>query len=293
MSKISYNIVPNHLSDIYSFDKNPNIRDHLEKDQYDMICSLSNDKLNKWYKTKDFKCAIEKSDIFDISKLNFFGEFIEEITSCEHTVENSFPFHVTILNDGLLTNFINPNSFLDKIFSTDKRYVSFIIDFVSDLKTVGHAALFVVDKFKGECYVIDPNGSMNYFNSLIDDFKCDYFLHKIFESYAKKIGFEYVDLINKDIDLVINIKINSKKQRDFFKGYCKGWALYFQYVLHEAPDDFEMVTYLKNLATYVNLGPMNELVEIFQVWFINENEKIRLEALYKCAEIWKTSGNKL
>ncbi len=140
---------------------------------------------------------------------------------------------------------------------------------------------------------IDPNGSMDFFNSLTNDSRCDIYLHMIFESYAKKIGFEYIDLKNTGFNLIINIKINSKKQRDFFKGYCKGWALYFQYVLHEAQDDFEMIEYLKKIATYKNLGPINELVEIFQVWFYHSISNIRFNHIVNDAYFDKWDENRV
>jgi hypothetical protein len=262
-------IIPENLKNIYSLEENYYLRDQFSEEQYNKISRLSYNQLKKWNKKINFNLDIENTDFFNIFKINF-NNTEEDITSCNCIEgENSYPFHLTILNDSLLCNFISQESILNKIFSTDNRYSSFLIDLVTETKNAGHNCLFVIDKIKTECYIIDSNGSLDYFDNIIDGYQTSYFLHKAFENYANTIGFKYVNLLERKINLKINIKINSNKQSKFFKGYCKGWSLYFQYLLFKCDDNFEIIDYISTLNSYKNLGPVNELIEIFQVWFYN------------------------
>ena len=269
MTSIQYKkIIPEKLKNIYSLDENCYLRDSLTKDQYDKICKLPKNQLKKWYKQINYIFDTNFKDIFNIFKINFKGEY-EEITSCNNISNDNLPFHITILDDSLLCNFISQESLLNKIFLEENRYISYLIDLVTETKKAGHACLFVIDKYKCETFVIDSNGSLDYFNDIFEEYELNYFLHMAFEKYSNSIGFKYINLLENNINLKINVKINSKKQADFFLGYCKGWSLFFQYLLNKSEPNFEIIDYLKILSSYKNLGPINELVEIFQVWFYN------------------------
>jgi hypothetical protein len=41
-----------------------------------------------------------------------------------------------------------------------------------------------------------------------------------------------------------NCRIKSDSQKDFFRGYCRAWSLYFQAILSSAPQNFDAIKYL-------------------------------------------------
>ncbi len=269
MSSSPYTIlISKGLKHIYSLEENYYLREQFTEKQYEFMRRMSYYALKKWYRQINYPFDIKNTDIFNIFKINF-DNTVEQITSCNCIEgENSYPFHITILDNSLLCNFISHESLLNKIFSNEKRYASFLVDLKTEAIEAGHNCLFVIDKLKTECYVIDSNGSLDYFNDLIDTHDVSYFLHKSFEDYASSIGFKYINLLERNINLKINVKIDSPKQAEFFRGYCKGWSLYFQYLLFKCDDNFDILGYITLMSSFIAFysGTINELIEIFQVW---------------------------
>jgi hypothetical protein len=258
--------VPEHVNFIYDIDTNPYYFEDFHKDIYETIGRLP------WYfqeqmnKTNNPINTIGNADTFFTFKI-LQGEIVEIVGQSNYVYDESLPFHFNLVDDGLLCDFIDATSLEEKLIASKKRYMSFDVNFISKLKNHGHSVCVCFDKFNKTCFLIDSNGSLSYFDN--PDFGFSNYkqlVHFSMEFYCGLLGYEYIKLLNSNINISFNYKINSIYQKSFFNGYCKGWTLFFQMVATSAPDKFELTDWLRNFSK-TNPAFANKIIEIFQVWF--------------------------
>jgi hypothetical protein len=155
-----------------------------------------------------------------------------------------------------------------KIATTKTRYLAYDVDLVSEIKTAGHLIVVIFDTHAKTAYLLDSNGSFGYFNNLELGINYTQLIHAAMEYYCGMIGFEYTKLTNQGIKFYPNRKINSVFQKTFFKGYCAGWTMFFKYMLTNAPDTFEFIQFMNNFQ-HTSIDILNQLIEIFMVWYYN------------------------
>jgi hypothetical protein len=173
-------------------------------------------------------------------------------------------------NTGLICNFPTIETIIDKLTKSKIRFVSYELvfsDILLQKKNSDHSVLLVFDKITKIIFIVDSNGTLNYFESHNPDFQLTF--NSALSYYASFINFTYITMYDLDLSINFNKKIKSESQKSFFNGYCRAWTLLFQIILSNAPDDFDFIMYLKEISTY-NLNLLNELIEIFQVFIYNK-----------------------
>lgn len=257
--------VPPNVKFIYDFDTNPYLLEKFHAPIYDLICRLPFSFQEKIQLDFNRTNTLNNTDDFITFKVNY-NETIDIITQSKYIKNESLPFHFNLLDDGILCDFIDATSLEDKLIKNSNRYMAWPVDFVSEIKKSGHSILAVFDKIKRTCYLLDPNGSLSYFDNDELGF-IDYknLIHKTMEFYSNMLAYEYLILKDIGIDVCVNYKINSGYQQKFFSGYCKGWTLFFMIMLISSPNSFEFTDYLKKFIN-LNINQINMMIEIFQVW---------------------------
>ena len=246
--KIYYKkIIPNFINNIYDTNKNKYYYILFTKKIYNYLLYLSYNDIYIWSNNEKLT-KICNNDKFDIIK---YDNKISYLLS--YNYKNNYPQIIIINNKNIIAKLIDHNSLISKM--NNKRYLCFIINIIYINKIMEHICNLIFDNYYNECYIIEIDGIINKK------------IHKIMQYYVSSKGYKYIILENEGIVLNINNKIKSSKQKEFFNGYCMGWGLYFKYLAEKADINFEMKKYLKNISFYKNKGPLNELIEIFQVWF--------------------------
>lgn len=271
--------VPEHINFIYDIETNPHYLEEFNDQIYKTISRIPykiidsiNNCINPWN-------SISNNDMFLTFKMNRDNNSVDIIAQSEYVKGENFPFHFNLIDDGIVCDFIDPTSFENKLINSPNRYISFDVDFVSDIQKAGHSILIIFDTKTRTCFLLDSNGSLSYFNHPeLGIFNTD-LIHKTMEFYSGLLSYKYIKLGDLHINFKPNYKINSQFQKSFFIGYCKGWTLFFQYLLLVSPYSFEFVEFIKNFQQTDN-QILNQLVEIFQVWYYRSFnlDKIRFES---------------
>ncbi len=286
-----FNIIPRHAQNICDMDLNPYFTQEFTKEMYSTISKLKYKVINNVLKESKPGITIGKNDIFVTIRYDKSFNF-EFITTSNYDSDESLPFHINIVKDFLISDFLEPSSLISKlnnigisnnnsIYTMRQRYCSFEMDLCANDLTKNidtknsvslHSVLLVFDTLKHEAYICDSNSNMSYFDNHInfyDHIPVSVFIHNMMDEYCKLLNYKYIRLLeDSNINLCINTKINSQSQQDFFEGYCRGWTLYFQYILNNAESTFEMLKYLKQISL-TNKDVLNEVIELFQVYFWN------------------------
>lgn len=286
-----FNIIPRHAQNICDMDLNPYFTQEFTKKMYNTISRLKYKVINNVLKESKPGVTIGKNDLFVTIRYDKMFNF-EFVTTSNYDSDESLPFHINIVKDLLIFDFLEPSSLLNKInnigisnndciYIKEQRYCSFEMDLCAtdltkDIKQnnsiASHAVLLVFDTLKCEAYICDSNGNMSYFDDYINFYNhipVSTYIHNMMDEYCKLINYKYIRLLeDSKIHLCINTKINSPSQHDFFQGYCRGWSLYFQYILNNAESTFDMLKYLKQISL-TNKNILNEIIELFQVYFLN------------------------
>ena len=85
--------------------------------------------------------------------------------------------------------------------------------------------------------------------------------HMFMKRYASLISFSYKGVIHYDLNR------KNLSTRSFYKGYCRAWVLFIQYILSKQTEinKFNFRTYLAILEGLPN-ETLNYLIETFQVY---------------------------
>ena len=258
--------VPEPIKFIYDLETNPNYLKELDEKIYNIIRRLPNecvDKINNHINPSNSQCD---DDIFLTFKINRDTDSIDIITQSKHVKEESSPFQFNLFDDGIVCDFLDSDTFENKLSSSSTRYISFEGVFASDLEESGHSVLIIFDTKTRSCYFLDSNSDLCYLDYPELDIYNSELIHKSMEFYSGLLLYNYVRFNDLDIEFKTNFSINSQFQKSFFKGYCRGWTLFFQYLLLVSPETFEFIDFMKTFQE-TDILIMNQLVEIFQVWY--------------------------
>ena len=257
-------IVPKHINSIVSMDDNPYYFYNFSKKIYKTISNISITHINGLYK-RDNLVHYDEMDIFDTYKYD--RAYNLELIASSYYSDEMIPFHISLVNGDIIADFINTGSLNDKMKRMTKRYCSFEVNIcinnllIENERLTYHSMLFVFDTKNRQAYICDSNNNMF--------LTYDVYLHNLFSEYCSMIDYKYIRLFDDmHIKLEINKKISSVSQKKFFQGYCRGWTLYFQYILNMVDNNFEILEYIRFISN-CHLNILNEIIEIFQVYFYN------------------------
>jgi len=256
----------------------------LTKEKYDAISKLKYNYTNKMLKLQYPEYALNNNDNFITMKIDFLTQILEPvIESFGYKETENLPFEVNILDDSLVFDFIHFDSLADKINNTNNRYFAQEMIFHSQIKDSGHSVLIVFDKYLLTSYIIDSNGSLNYFDESFHEIKISEVLKNGLSQYCNYIGYNFITLNDINIDLRLNEMIFSDKQSDFFRGYCRPWTYYIQNIIIQNRFDpsFNLIEKLKELNKQ-NLADLMEELEIFQNKFYDDIIKANPGVDFKC-----------
>jgi hypothetical protein len=258
--------VPEPIKFIYDLETNPNYLKELDENIYNIIRRLPDecvDKINNYINPSNSQCD---DDIFLTFKTNRDTDSIDIITQSKYVKEESTPFQFNLFDDGIVCDFLDPDTFENKLSSSSTRYISFDAVFASDLKESAHSVLIIFDTKTRSCYFLDSNSDLCYLDYPELDIYNSELVHKSMEFYSGLLLYNYVRFNDLDIEFRTNFRINSQFQKSFFKGYCRGWTLFFQYLLLVSSESFEFINFMKTFQE-TDILILNQLVEIFQVWY--------------------------
>lgn len=276
--------VPNHIQFLYDLDSNPYYLEELSENIYDTIRRVPytlNNRINHGINPHN---SVQSNDMFITFKIN---ESIDIITQSNYKEGENFPFHFLMLDEGLLCDFIDPTTFENKLIQSSRRYLAFDVDFVSEIKNGGHSILVVFDTKLKTCFLLDSNGTLDYFNSNILKINFTNLIHSTMEFYCSLLAYDYIKIKDIGINFNPNHKMISQFQKSFFKGYCKGWTLFLQYIILTSSNDFEFIDFIRDFQQTDKLI-LNQLIEIFQVWFYRT---FNLDKLKKSTKQVETTNN--
>jgi len=277
-------IIPEFYRNLTDFDENKFIDEDFNKQIYKIICSLKAKYLNNIISNYSPSMAFNNNDNFMTFTMSFDKQFDYQ-TSYNYDENEIIPFFITINKSNLICQFVEPLTIIKKLSKSDLRYLSYEVDF-SDfmLKRTksGHSVLLVFDQSTREIYILDSNGTLDYFDTFLGCLdnqinprnptqppKIKSALLESFRKYGDLIGYKFKTNDELDLDLSINYRIKSTSQKDFFQGYCRAWSLYFQAILSNAPYNFDAIRYLQQFSQY-DLKLLNEIIEMFQVYIYNK-----------------------
>jgi len=252
---------------------------------YDIIGRLPHKFQNEMYKQMNMSNSIGPGDDFFTFKMKF-DSGVDIIGQSQYVPNESFPFHFNLVDDGLLCDFIDATSLEDKLISSSKRYLSYDVDFISQIARAGHSICVIFDKHTRTGFLLDSNGSLSYFdNPVFGAFNWKQLIHDTMEFYFGLLGYDYIKLPDVGVNIKLNYKINSPWQKPWFQGYCKGWTLFFIMITLNAQTDFDFINWLKQFAK-TDPKIFNKIIEIFQVWFYwsYQIDKIQHKQLYQQIE---------
>jgi hypothetical protein len=271
--------VPDFVKIIFDMDTNPYYLIELDENTYSTLAKLPHYKINKITQILNEENSLNSDDMFITLKvINNDPSSIEIVTHCKYNPYEHTPFHYNLLDDGLLCDFIDPISLQDKIIITKTRYLTYDVNLFSEIQTAGHSIIVIFDTYAQTAYLLDSNGSFDYFNNSKLGINHTELIHAAMEYYCIMIGYKYTKLTKQCIKYQSNHKINSVFQKPFFKGYCVGWTMFFKYMLANAPDTFEFIQFIKDFQ-HTDIGILNQLVEIFMVWYYNSFNTIITQKL--------------
>lgn len=262
------NAVPYFMRHIYDIDTNPYLLEKFTKELYSNISST----------------------IYGINELKFFEKMcpgISYIPKNKNTtiydsnlnIINTFesPYLYGVFNNNQLSfcydkstkqtkcksfNLINT---LDEINKCSRRYICYELVFIVK-NNCGHSIALMLDKKTSECYIIDSNNN-NTFEMKMQSKEYPKIIDKHIKYITDFLGFNLISLEERNIELNVNSKIKHHTQQKFFRGYCRGWTIFFIIMAGLAPDDFEMLDFLMNFQI-VPLQISNQIIQIFQVWYV-------------------------
>ncbi len=263
---INQECVPDQIKFLYDLDTNPYYLEEFDEKIYTILSSIPYTIVNSINKCITPWNSVHSTDMFLTFKMNRDTNSIDIITQSEYIEGENFPFHFNFMDDGLICDFIDPTSFENKLMHSSKRYSCWDVDFVSDIKKSGHSIIIIFDTKTRTSYLLDSNGTLCYFNiPELGIFNTE-LIHKTIEFYSNLLSYNYIRLDDLNINFKSNYKIISPFQKPFFNGYCKGWTLFFQYLLLVSPDNFDFIEFMKKFQE-IDSSILNQLVEIFQVWY--------------------------
>lgn len=259
-------------TDLYKIINDKEFNEH----KYKFIASGKYLFFNNYLKKVYPNYALNNDDNFMTLKYEFNTFSLEPIAETfGYREDENMPFCVNILDDSLVFDFIHFESLQEKIYKCPNRYLALEITLVSNLKKDAHSVLFVFDKNLMTSFVIDSNGNkLEYF----DDFqfnsalKISEHLKNALSQYSNMLGFNYVSLADDlNIDLSINNFILNEKQKDFFKGYCRGWSYYFQGLIikSEKNNSYDIIEEIKKI-NQENVSDLNVIIQNYQNSFFKE-----------------------
>lgn len=258
--------VPESVKWIYDIDTNPYFFEEFHKPIYDIIGRLPYKFQNDMCKQLNVSNTIGHEDNFITFKMGL-DSGVDIIGQSQYIPGESFPFHFNLIDDGLLCNFIDASSIEEKLLSSSKRYLSFDVDFISEIARAGHSICVIFDKHTRTGFLLDSNGSLDYFsNPVFGSVNWKQLIHNTMEFYFGLVGYNYIKLPDVGVNIKLNYKINSPWQKSWFQGYCKGWTLFFMMVTLNANDNFNFIDWLKQFEK-TDPRIFNKIIEIFQVWF--------------------------
>lgn len=264
-------IIPKELHILFDPTFNYSLYKSLNEKAYDTICKLPHNVISKIISTLQTSILFEDMELFNVFKMNF-NKDLEIITSYNFVSEENIPFHIEIYEDNLICDFPDTCTLQNKLDKSKSRYISYELILKCLHSESSHSVLLVFDTKKYETYVIDTNGDLSYFD---EDDVCQssvflpksYYLHLFLTRYSELLGFKYNNISN--VNTCINVKIKSKSQKKFFDGYCRGWTLFFQHITLVVQDnDFNFIQFIKKFCSK-NKKILNEIVEIYQVYYLN------------------------
>lgn len=280
-------IIPEFYQDLTNFDENKYMGEDFDRKIYKIICTLKAKYINYIASQYSPFMAFNNDDNFMTFTMSFEKQFDYQ-TSYTYDENETVPFFITINKTGLICQFVEPLTMIQKLSNSNMRYLSYEVD-LSDIifkkSNSAHSVLVVFDQASRESYLLDSNGTLDYFdtfsgcldnNKLKNTYSTYYKPSKIkdsllesFKKYSDLIGYKFKTTEELNLDLSINCRIKSSSQKDFFQGYCRAWSLYFQAILSNAPYDFDAIRYFQQFSQY-DLILLNEIIEMFQVYIYNK-----------------------
>lgn len=269
-------IVPNFYNELIDLNKNPYISDNFNEKIYKIISTLKVKYINEIIYNYCSTLAFNYLDkfitfIMAFPNENSLSSKFNYHTKTDYDENETIPFFITVNEVGLICQFPDKATIMNKLKKSKLRYVSyemFFSDMLLQKKRPAHSVLLVFDKITQIMFIVDSNGTFNYFES-IENCKIKQTLYSTMITYGAFIDFTYLTMSELNFSIRINIKIESNSQKNFFNGYCRAWTLFFQTILINAPDNFDFIEYLKEISKY-DLSLLNELIEIFQIYVYNK-----------------------
>jgi hypothetical protein len=253
----------------------------LEEYQYLCFASLHYKFINEMIKMINQNIIFTEDDNFTTFKIDFENNEFEVITNCNYDILETVPFHIQIINSGLIFDWPDILTLDKKLELITSRYLPYELTLTCDKDNSAHSVLIVFDKLYRISYIVDSNGNLNFFDNVYDKNHSktnpepiSYFLHRAIEKYMNLIDYTYIKLDQstefnlESIDTEINIRIDSDSQKKFFIGYCRGWTLLFQHILLTNNDNsFDFINYIENFCSQ-NKKILNEIVELYQLYYL-------------------------
>ena len=258
--------------------------DKFTENKYSFISKAKYFIINNYLQNKETELVLNNNDDFITMKYNFNEFNLDFITEkIGYNPNENLPFEINILENSLILDFIHFNSLIEKINNSNNRYFAIEMIMHTSLLKSSHSVLFIFDKELKISFVFDSSGDLNYFNDigLTTSIQVNEHLKNALTQYCNLINFNFISLDDININISLNNKINSKKQSDFFKGYCRAWTYYIQELIINNKNNFsfDLFEKLKEINKQ-NLDDYMEILEIFQNKlyddFVSSNPQIKI-----------------
>lgn len=223
---------------------------------YDDICKIKYSQMNEYLGKMNKNYKLQSNDEFIIFKYVFHDNSIENITTNYYLDNQNCPFHIDILDESLVCDFLHPESLKLKLTENNKRYYGLELVYNNSTLTTGHSVLFVFDTFLNMSYIIDSNYNNDFFDNIVESSNC---INEVCKYYSSLIEYDFIDL--HSLELAIDLNKRCYSQKPFFKGYCRAYTLLFQYLIM-TDDDLDIIELLEKLNS-MDIEVIMDMVENF------------------------------
>lgn len=238
------------------------IENTFNEDIYDSICSLHYDNLNEInYLIEPSLCYDSEDECY--SYIYNLKDNLYYFNSQFEFNPNKEAFNIKVDDEFIICNFISPLIIHDKLIQYENRY--YTIEVNLENKGESHSVLFVFDTYKRQSFVIDSNSNLNFCKYEFEGNIISHYLHRIFKHYSNGVDYNYkkIDRYN----FIVNYKLESDSQKQFFDGYCRAWSFYFIILVNN--NEIDLLKYIKELGK-MDINILNSFIEKFQVYFYNK-----------------------
>jgi hypothetical protein len=199
--------VPENVKFIYDLELNCNYLEELNEQIYNSIRRIPYTLINVINQQINPSNSVSTNDIFITFKMNQVDKSVEIITQSEYVKGENFPFHFNLVEDGLLCDFVDPTTLETKLMNSPKRYLAWDVDFISSIRKSGHSIILIFDTKTKTGYLLDSNGTLDYFNHQELGIYFTDLIHQTMEFYLGLLGYTYIKLDDVNIKFKSNYKI--------------------------------------------------------------------------------------